>query len=177
MSMALSGTGSETITARAHKIGASTIAALTILFTACFHYAPVPIGSVPRGKELRVNLTETGYANLRDSIGDQFPQLRSRLEGSLIALDDRRLIVGVAVSAEGSGRELQQRIAVPRSDILGVERKTLDRKQTGIIALGASVALAIFSYHWISGEFGGTTHPIPEPGQGETILVPIGYLR
>ncbi len=165
------------ITARAHKVRACSSVALSILFAACFQYLPVPIGSVPLGKELRVNLTQTGHAHLRDSIGDQFPQLRSRFEGSLIALDDRRLIVGVAVPTQGSGRELQQRIAVPRSDILSIERKTLDRKQTGIIALGASVAVAILTYHWISGEFGGTTNPIPAPGPGETILLPIGYLR
>ena len=144
----------------------------TILLAACFHYTPVKIDSVPTGKELRVNLTETGYAHLRDSIRDQFPQLRSRLEGSLISLDDQRMMLGVAIPTEDPGRGLQQRIAIPRSDILGVERKTLDRRKTGIIAAGAGIALAILTYHLISGEFGGTTHPIPEPGQGETRLLP-----
>jgi hypothetical protein len=154
------------------------VLASPFVVTSCFHYASVPVGSVPIGKEVRISLTDSGYAHLRDSIGDQFPRLRKSVEGPLIGVDDLRLLVALHVSAGTSaGAELQQRVAIPRADILGVERKILDRKKTSIIAAGAGVALGILVYQWVSGEFGGTTHPIPEPGPGENIQVRLRFSR
>lgn len=151
---------------------------MSMVLPACFQYAAIPVGAVRQGAELRVNLTEAGYTHLKDSVGDQLPRLRNRMEGVVVSMNDERLVLGVAISSDRpAAREMQQRIGVPLPDILGLERKSLDRKKTGIIVAGAAAALAVFTYHWISGEFGGTTQPAPETGPGEVIGVPFRSSR
>ena len=166
-------TGKKTTNTRITMLGRQTAALLLpVAFSACFHYALVPVADAPVGKDVRLSLTDEGYAHLRDSIGDQFPRLHRTVEGPLIARDDNRLIVGLSIQSDGSAsRELQQRVSIPRAGVLGIERKVLDRQNTGILAAGAGVVLGMFIFHWVSGEFGGTTHPIPEQGPGENIQV------
>ena len=148
---------------------------LTPLALGCFEFRQVPIAAAPVGKEVRVNLTDSGYHRLAATAGDQVPRLRRTLEGPLISVDEKGLVLGITSwqGRPGSRESLYQRIAVPVSDVLGLERKVLDRRKTTLIAAGAGAALIAFIAYYVSGEFGGSTSPFPEPGPGETIQVPV----
>jgi hypothetical protein len=116
---------------------------------------------------------------LQQTAGDQLPRLRKVIEGPLIASDDQRMLIALPV-AMGRGETnamLQQRVAIQLTDVLGVERKLLNKKETGLIVAGAGAALLAFISYYVSGQFGGTTSPYPEPGQGESIQVPFRFIR
>lgn len=158
-----------------HRVRSSIAGVLLFPFlsVACFHFVLEPAGSVQVGKEVRMTLSDEGFAHLKDSIGSQFPQLHRIIEGSVVAKDERQIFIGIYIPAEGSrSHNMQQRIAIPQADIIGLERRVVDRKKTGIIAAAAAVALGVLVNHWVSGKFGGTTNPIPDQGPGENIQVP-----
>jgi len=160
---------------------AARIAALlpTLVGAACFQYVPIPPAEAPVGKEVRLHLTDAGLARLRDSLGDQLPRLGKTIEGPLIASQGQRLLVGVpAWNGPESPRDgFQQRVSISVSDLLGVERKKLDKRKTSLIVAAAGVALGAFVVAHVSGVFGGTTGPYPEPGQSESLQVPIYFGR
>jgi hypothetical protein len=141
----------------------------------CFEYRPVPLTTPPVGKEVRVHLTDAGYNRLSETTADGVPRLRRTMDGSLISADGQRLLVAVASwqGRPGTRETLHQRIAVPVSDVISLERKLLDRRKTTLVAAGAGAALVAFIAYYVSGEFGGTTSPFPEPGPGESIQIPI----
>ncbi len=141
----------------------------------CFEYRQVPLTAVPIGKDVRVTLSDDGYARLVESVGSDMPRIRRTLEGPLISVEAQQLLVGVSswVGRPGTREDLQQRVAVPVADVLGIERKLLNRRKTTIVAGGAAAALVVFITYYVSGQFGGTTSPFPEPGQGESVQVPI----
>jgi hypothetical protein len=151
----------------------------TLLGAACFQYVPILPAEAPVGKEVRLHLTDAGLARLRDTLGGQVPRLGKTIEGPLIASQGQRLLVGVpAWSRPESPRDgFQQRVSISVSDLLGVERKKLDKRKTSLIVTAAGVALGAFVVAHTSGVFGGTTGPYPEPGQGESLQVPIPFSR
>lgn len=153
----------------------SVVLIASALTLGCFEYRQVPIAAAPVGKEVRVNLTDAGYNRLAGTAGDQLPRLRRTIEGPLISATEQSLLLGVTSwqGRAGTRETLHQRIAVPVSDVLGLERRMLDRRKTTIIAAGAGAALLAFIGYYVSGEFGGTTSPFPEPGQGESLQVPL----
>lgn len=149
-------------------------AVLPIAFSSgCFQYTQVPLAQAAVGREIRVHLTDSGYARLHETAGDQLPQLRKTVEGPLIAANDQRILVAVPVWTGGPTTHeiLQQRVAIPIADVLGLERKSLDKRRTTLIVAGAGAALVAFIAYHVSGEFGGTTGTFPEPGQTESIQV------
>ncbi len=155
------------------------VALLLLIIGGCFQYTQIPLAQARVGKDVRVHLTDAGYARLHETAGDQVPGLRRTIEGPLIASNDQRILVAVPVFTGGSAERatLQQRLAIPVSDVLGIERKMLNRRKTTIIAAGAAAALIAFIAYYVSGEFGGTTSPFPEPGQGESIQLQFRFSR
>jgi len=155
--------------ARATRQGAVML--LLVLAAGCFHYTQVPLAQANIGRDIRVHLTDSGYTRLQQSAGDQLPQLRKTLEGPLVAANGERLLIAVPVYTDGPTvrQTLQQRLAIPVSDVLGLERKSLDKRKTALIGAGVGAALIAFIAYYVSGEFGGTTGPFPEPGPTEII--------
>jgi hypothetical protein len=147
---------------------------LTPLAVGCFEFRQVPVAAAPIGQDVRVRVTDAGYDRLAATIGEQVPRLRRILDGPLISVDDRSLLMGLATwhGRPGSRESLYQRVSVPLSDVISVERKVLDRRKTTLVAVGAGAVLIAFIARYVSGEFGGTTSPFPEPGPGESIQVP-----
>lgn len=147
---------------------------LAAVSAGCFKYTFVPIAEAPVGKEVRVHLSAEGHARLATAVADQLPNIGRTFDGSLVDVNNERLLVSVRIAddprAMSSG--LRQRLAVPVGDVQELELKHLDRKKVTLIGIGAGTVLAAIIAHYVGGVFGGTTKPFPEPGQPETIIAP-----
>ena len=58
-------------------------------------------------------------------------------------------------------QELGQRLAISRSEILGIESKQLDTRKTGAVTAGFAAVLTLFVVKQFSGFFGGTEREPP----------------
>lgn len=145
----------------------------------CFEYRQIPLTTAPIGKDVRINLTEDGHTRLVQSVGNDMPRVGQTFNGTLISRNDQWLLVGVESWAgrPGTREGLQQRITVPVSDVLGLQKKLLDNKKTTIVAVSTGAAVIAFIAYYVRGEFGGTTSPFPEPGPGESVQIPFRFFR
>jgi hypothetical protein len=112
------------------------------LLTACYVYAPIEPAAVSPGTSVRARVSVAGAQRIAPLLGTADARV---LDGTLVDVRPDTMIVQVPTVLQatvGSSREtLHQRLSIPRSDLLELETRKLDRTRTGIVA--GSVALIV----------------------------------
>ncbi len=104
----------------------------------CYRWVPATIDLTPQGEQLQALLSTEGQLVLRDRIG-----IDSRtVTGELLEAGADTVLFAVRSvrSGDGLGNEpvLYQRIDIPRSHILRVDRRELDPLRTGGVIAGVA---------------------------------------
>ncbi|MDH5758858.1 MAG: hypothetical protein OEZ65_04665 [Gemmatimonadota bacterium] len=128
-------------------------------FTAggCFQYLPSTPQEIAPGQSVRVRLTPeeaSRFADLRLAS----PRL---LEGTVVDRSASAFMLDASVGGRAAGDgsvALSQRVNVPLSGIVEVERKEMDRARTSLL-VGGGVALATVMLVKAGGAFGGSEPP------------------
>lgn len=114
------------------------------LAAACHTYAPVDVGRVEPGMNLRARVSAATAERIEPLLGVQDARV---LRGVLVANGGDTLIVQVPTTvrtAVGSAMQtLHQRVAIPRAGIVELEESRLDRTRTTALVAAATAAVAI----------------------------------
>jgi hypothetical protein len=136
--------------------------------SACYRYIPVEPGSLTSGTEVAVDLSSTGSATVRPSLGDFATRLEGRVSESsasgitlLLSAVQRR---GEVQPSTWNGESIR----LGTSDIAGLKTRELSRGRTTVaaVALGAAsvgLVIAIARAVGILEVSGSGPKPIPPP--------------
>jgi hypothetical protein len=144
--------------------------ALLPLITGCYTYALVEPTTAQPGTEVRAHLSPAAAERLTPLLGLVEDR---RVSGTLLENEPASLIIEVPKVVPNGGTAVQtlnQRVSVARSDLIGLETRTLDKVRTGLVAGGAMVvvvAAAIKAFQG-QGSSGGTI-----PGGGTDLRIPL----
>jgi hypothetical protein len=123
----------------------------------CFSYVPVDPSEVSPGQEVRLRLTAEEAA--------RYPDLRLRdarlMEGTVVETNDGEVVVEASIGAGDptrGARVFVQQISVPRSGILEVELREVDKVRTGFLIVGGGAVITAVIIKSGSG-FGGRDGP------------------
>jgi hypothetical protein len=131
------GGGSARGRARALRAGAGLAGVMAGFLSACFHYRPVELGTVPVGQDVRLRLTRVGWAGLPEHVPSRDG---ATLRGTLLSSNGEQVLLRVPIAAATQGlvsRAVGQDVAVPASHIVQLEFRQLDRVRTGLAVAGA----------------------------------------
>ncbi len=110
--------------------------------TACHAYAPITLETAPVDAPVRVSLTDQGSADLAAALGARTREVRGRVAER----QDSALVLRVsAVKREGADEEAWRGEAVrlPLAAVARIERETLSRPRTALLAGGVLAVLAL----------------------------------
>ena len=139
----------------------------TLLLAAggCYMYAPISAATVAPGTSLRARITASHAEQIAPLLGGVDARL---LTGKLIDTRADTLIIEVAtmerVHSAGVSQSLNQRLGIPRSEILELETRTLNRRRTTILAGAAAFVVASFLVKTLIIDPGGERGPIDGGG-------------
>jgi hypothetical protein len=140
---------------------ARALIAVLPLLSACYTYRVVPLDEVPVGSSVRARISAGEAEKLEALIGRD----DRVLEGDVIEKPNGSLLLavsGVVGMESGTVQRAHQRVEVPRSGLLEVELRKLDRwKTAGITA----VAAGALTYVAIA-QFNAQKEPKGGPGKG-----------
>lgn len=137
----------------------------------CYSYSTMSLGDVSVGQDVRARVR----SDEADSVATIMGYRSSTIEGRAMSpVDAQGLLLAVpsqAPTQTGEVRQLYQRLLLPRSTILELEQRRLDKVKTG--ALVAAVAL-VAGFIAVK-SFGGTNVPSSSSSKGGTnaMVVPI----
>lgn len=142
-----------------------------LLSMGCYSYATLDPVSAQPGTSVRARINAATADQLEPLLG-----METRLlTGVVIATAPDTMIIEVPTAARtpsgGSIVALRQRVSVPRSGLLELEARTLNRGRTTIVAVGttaAVTALVIGTY-----VYGPGREKIPPGGGGPELRLPI----
>ncbi len=125
------------------------VAPLMVALTGCYTYATIDPATTLPGASVRARINAQTADQLEPLLG-----METRLlAGTVIATAPDTMIIEVPTAARtasgGSIVALRQRVSVPRSGLLELESRTLNRGRTTLVAAGATAAvtaLVIGSY-------------------------------
>lgn len=142
-----------------------------LLSLGCYRYVPADTGSLRAGTEVRTRLS----AAEAERIGELLQTNGRLLEGRLVEAEGDQLLLQVPVAYTQVGSRpgaLHQRVGIPRSEIVEVELKQLDRKKTGALIAASAIVAGAVLYSQLSAEGGG--YGTEEPGGGgvNEVVVP-----
>jgi hypothetical protein len=136
---------------------------LVPLISACYTYAPIEPASVQPGIGVRARVSSGAADRLSPLLGMSNARL---LSGRLVGTHGDTMIVEVPTvvqaSVGSSVETLHQRIAIPRSDLLELETRRLDRFRT--TALAGTVTLVVGAI--VIGALDGNRGSDGPPGDG-----------
>jgi hypothetical protein len=145
------------------------IAVAAVLGAGCYKYVPVEFDELSVGSQARARVTVAQAA----TIGEVTGSAERLIQGEVVGREAQSILFSVPTTSVATGldtRLLHQRIAIPRSGILEVETRKLDRFRTfGIIGVAAVAATYIIASQFIAADDpDGNTRPNPDQ-----IVVPI----
>jgi hypothetical protein len=146
---------------------------LAVLLSGCFTYIPVEPGEVEPGVAVRARVSPAASERIAPLLGAAEAR---RLDGKLITRGADTLIVEVPtviVDTREFGRTPNQRVSIPRSDLVELEVRKLDRWRTAGILGGAAVVLGVTLTKALKGEPG--KEPLPGGGGTEAIVFRIAW--
>lgn len=111
---------------------------LVATFPACYSYRVVPTDQVSVGKSVRARLAADEVVRLREVLGRD----DRTLDGKLMSMSDSGLLMAVPTSRIGPEGLTHQRVLVPRSSLLELEVRQLDRFRTGVMVAAISAVAA-----------------------------------
>jgi len=137
--------------------------------TACYSYTPIQPGAVQPGLSVRARVSAAAGERIAPLLGTT-PRV---LTGKLIS-DVRDTVImevpSVTQAAIGSTvQTLHQRVSLPKSDVIEWEIRTLDRRRTYALVVGAA-AVAVSVLIKLKGEPGSNG---PPGDGGVDALVPV----
>ena len=146
------------------------VAPLVVALTGCYTYATIDPATTQPGASVRARINAQTADQLEPLLG-----METRiLTGLVIATAPDTMIIEVPTAASassgGSIVKLKQRVSVPKSGMLELESRTLNKGRTAIVAVGASAgvtALIVGGYilgpgkEKLPGEPGGPEFRIP----------------
>lgn len=113
--------------------------------TGCYSYATVSPASLEPGAPVRMRLTSQQAERVAPLIAVTDARLVS---GRFVGTSNDTLIVEVPttdrVTTYNTGNQLRQRLTLARADVLELERRILDRRQTTIVAGIAAAVVGAF---------------------------------
>jgi len=145
----------------------------TMLLSGCFSYIPIEPGDVEPGLTVRARVSPSASARIAPLLGASEAR---RLDGRLISQAADTLIVEVpTVMLENRefGRTPNQRVSIPRGDLVELEVRKLDRWRTIGIVGGAAVVLGVTLTKALKGEPG--KEPLPGGGGTDAIVFRIPW--
>ena len=149
---------------------------VTVVIPACYTYAPVEPGNIQPGVGVRARVSGAAADRLAPLLGTSNPRL---VDGRLVDTRADTIIVEVPTviqaSIGGSVETLHQRISIPRSELVELETRRLDRLRTAAIAGGVAVVLGAVVLGAL-GDDPGSNGP-PGPGGGNDARVPMWRVK
>lgn len=149
-------------------------AALALLVSAgCYKYAPIDPAELTVGSQARARVTLEQAATIGEitGSGDRV------VAGEVVGLDDGSILLSVPTASVNAGLGTQllfQRVNIPRTGIVEIETRRLDRARTGaLVGIAAIAATYIVASQFIAADDpdGGGK---PQPDQ---IVVPLFRFR
>ena len=111
------------------------------LLGACYRYTPAPDAPMAQA-DVRVQLSDAGAMAAASVLGEGI----TSVSGRVVSVTDSDVVLAVSETS-GPGRRVSwagERITLPRSSLVRIERRTLDRRRTvGVAAIGVGAAGAI----------------------------------
>lgn len=118
---------------------------LAAMSGACYHYAPISADAVQPGTGVRARVSAGHAEQIAPLLGRTDARL---LVGRYLATNADTLIVEVPTTervAQSAGPlTLNQRVGIPRSALLDLETRVLDRRRTTLVAGVAAFVVASF---------------------------------
>jgi hypothetical protein len=151
----------------------SCVPLAVVLLSGCFTYIPVEPGEVEPGVAVRARVSAAASERIAPLLGATEAR---RLDGKLITRGSDTLIVEVptvVVDTREFGRTPNQRVSIPRSDLVELEVRRLDRWRTAGILGGAAVVLGVTLTNALKGEPG--KEPLPGGGGTDAIVFRIAW--
>ena len=144
---------------------------LVLLAAGCYSYAPMEASRLQPGASVRMRITAGTAEQIEPLLGRTDARL---LAGTVVSTGTDTLIVEVPTTTRlaGSGtyQALNQRVSIPRTGLLEVESRALNRTRTWIVTGAAAVIVgAIVLRATVEGPGTGG-----EPGGGPPELRPRG---
>lgn len=135
----------------------------------CYTLVPTTLPGLTPGDQVRVEVGGTLSPELRLFLGD------GSSVGALSGAVDRRDADGLLLLLPSGYRPqgfhvetLHQRVRVPETNVLRVERRELDRGRTALTAGAVGLAVGAIAWQAISSRSGGNTAPNPDPGPAQS---------
>jgi hypothetical protein len=147
---------------------AVSVIAPSLLLAGCFSYIPIEPGEVEPGVSVRARVSPAASARIAPLLGASDAR---RLDGMMVSQSPDTLIVEVPtviVDTREFGRTPNQRVSIPRTDLLELEVRRLDKMRTAGVVAGAATILATTLLNALKGEPG--REPLPGGGGTEAIV-------
>ena len=150
---------------------------LSLSAVGCYSFEPVGLEELKPEMHVRARLTPVQAAE----ISDLLPGQGRLIEGTVLESDTARLLLLVPVATanrRGSLETLNQRLGVPRSGLVEVEFRQLDRWKTGVLGAVGAAAVGLIVYKSLSGGSSGNTSGGGGGGPQDTwipIRIPVGW--
>lgn len=145
------------------------------LLAGCYAYAPIDPAAVRPGTSVRARVSAAGADRIAPLLGASDAR---QLSGRLVDTRADTMIVEVPSVRQTSlpGMELlHQRVSIPRSDLLELETRRLDRLRTAAVAGSAAILLAVIAINALENDPG--TGNTPPGGGGNEVRIPLLRLR
>ena len=128
--------------------------------TACYTHAPIAPNAVHPRTSIRARVNAATAEQLEPLLGVSDARL---LSGVVITNSPDTLIVevptGVRAEIGSSVQTLNQRVAIPRTSILELESRRIDRLRTGLVVGSASLLAGALIYRAVHGDPGDGRPP------------------
>ena len=152
----------------ARALGAAAVCAL---LSGCYTYAPLESSDAMPGSNVRARLSATAAARIAPSLGAGDARLLTGVvvdaQKDALTLEVPTVPVGTSTAQQG----LFQRVTVARTDMLEIERRTLDKQRTGTVIGAAIVGAGMVTAAIIHGQSSGSSAPTEPPSNFARRLV------
>jgi hypothetical protein len=146
------------------------------LLAGCYAYAPIEPLTVRPGVSVRARVSGAGADRIAPLLGTSNARL---LSGRLVDTRADTLIVEVPTvmqaSLAGVAEPLHQRVSIPRTDLLELETRRLDRFRTAAVVGSVAIVVGTIAVKAIRNERGGGG--TPPGGGGNEARIPLLRLR
>jgi hypothetical protein len=145
----------------------------SLFLSGCFTYIPIEPGDVEPGLDVRARVSPTASARIAPLLGSSDAR---RLDGKLITRTPDTLIVEVPTVMLHNGefgRTPNQRVSIPRGDLVELEVRKMDRWRTLGVVGGTAVVLGVTLTKALKGEPG--KEPLPGGGGTDAIVFRISW--
>ena len=142
---------------------ARLLALLIVPSLGCYRYAPINAEQLVPGQDVRARVGPALAQDLNGVLGAD----ASLLRGEMIGRSDDALFLDVAAAVGPfplQSRTLKQRVRVPTSQLLRIERRRLDGGRTLLVSAVAGLAVGFIAHAALSGNAGA--NPSLPPGDG-----------